>query len=391
MAITNSAAVFLDAAGNDSYSTTEESFSPGGARPARGFGNLALFVDGEGRDSYSGPLGRDSTVWSRSIYGMGYDAPLDVERPREAAIEITLAPEDTQRTIEEIFDDAALWEVTDNREKVRRARMALIALGTRAVAWVAENKLDTRSGLERRAIIELFEEYPDSSLPHLKSAFENGNKDTRKNVLVLFGKLKPTSVTELLLDKLHDNEFTTLRPSILSVLGDIGDTTAAPMIVHFATSKIERERIASVRALGNLKHPPAYDAIFERLSDEPFTVRSAAAFAIAAQDEQVLPAIESRVEMREIESLEGMMLAVGMLAHRWSADEGLQKSVRKLMPIVRRYLEHPSPRVLGAAIVAASEVMNEKSFRKVQKRFSKSDEPVVRARLSQAALKYQSQ
>ncbi len=46
-------------------------------------------------------------------------------------------------------------KVTDNREKVRRGRKGLIANGMDAVRWVAENKLNTASGLERRVLVSL--------------------------------------------------------------------------------------------------------------------------------------------------------------------------------------------------------------------------------------------
>ncbi|MBU1919582.1 hypothetical protein KKG66_01960 [bacterium] len=388
VAITNSAAVFLDARGNDTYTTTEP-LGQGGVRGARGFGNLALFVDGEGKDSYNGPLGADSSVWSRSAYGIAVDVPLDIVTEREAPVEVTLAPEDTQRTVEEIFNDAALWEVTDNREKVRRGRLALIAKGMDAVRWVAENKLNTTSGLERRAIIELYKEYPDSAKPFLIDALEQGNYDTRRNVLALFGELKSSGVTDLLQDKLHKTGFERLRPAILSTLGDIGDTLAAPMIVHYTTSDIERERLAAVNALGDLHYSPAYPAILDGLKDKLFTVRSAAIYAIAKQRKDIMPEIETRFLSRDIDELEGLMLAVAMLADSWSSDDKTKKDVKSLEPLVRRFLEHPDARVKGAAIVAASSVLSEKNYNKIAKRFAQSEDLVIRARLSQANMKYQ--
>jgi hypothetical protein len=389
VAITNSAAIFLDARGNDTYTTTETELGQGGVREARGFGNLALFVDGEGHDNYTGLQGADSTVWSRSAYGIALDVPLDLVTPREAPVEVTLAPEDTQRTVEQIFHDAALWEVTDNREKVRRGRLALIAKGMEAVHWVAANKLGTTSGLERRAIIELYKEYPDSAKPLLLEALDSGSYDTRRNVLALFAEMKTAGITELLLDKLHRPGFENLRPALLSTLGDIGDTLAAPMIVHYTTSEVERERIAALNALGNLHYPPAYDAILDALQDELYTVRSAAIYAVSGQKSDIIPALEARFESRETTELEGLMLSVAVLADRWSADEKAKKSIKRLEPLVRRFLEHPNPRVKGAAIVAAASVLPEKSFRKIANKYSESNDLVIRARLSQANTKFQ--
>jgi hypothetical protein len=388
VAITNSVAVFLDARGNDTYSTTESKHGQGGVRPARGFGNLALFVDGEGRDTYTGPMGADSSMWSRSVYGIAYDVPLDIETPREAPVEVEMMPEDTQRSIEDIFTDASMWEVTDNRETVRRARKALIAIGADAVRWVADEKLNTTSGLERRAITELFKAHPDSAKPLLINALNSGGYDTRRNVIYLFGKLKSSGVTDLLAQKLHAEEFARLRPSILSALGDIGDTTAAAMIAHFTTSNVERERIAAVNSLGDLHYPLSYEAMLDGLRDSLFTVRSAAVYAIASQKKDILPLLQEKFDSRDVDELEGLMLATAMLAARWNEDEEQQKDVKQLVSLVRRFLEHPAPRVKGAAIVAASEVLPEKSYRKIAAKFSKSRNLVVRARLSQANMKY---
>ncbi|MBU1984307.1 hypothetical protein KJ815_07850, partial [bacterium] len=170
VAITNSAALMLDESGNDTYSTTELELGQGGVREAREFGNLGVFVDAEGHDTYNVPDHQDSSVWRAGLYGIGFDAPRISERPREIPVEVELVPADTLQTVEELFRDASLWEVTDNRERVRRARLALVAKGPAAVRWVGENKLNTNDGLERRAIVELCQAYPDAAAPYLFAA-----------------------------------------------------------------------------------------------------------------------------------------------------------------------------------------------------------------------------
>ncbi|MBU1935952.1 hypothetical protein KKG05_01005, partial [bacterium] len=186
VALTNSVAILLDGEGNDSYSTTEAAYGQGGVRPARGFGNVGLFVDMEGLDHYPDIARLDSAVWFESYWGIGVDVPFDSVTPDEKPVDIELVSADTLPSVEKIFKTAALWEVTENRERVRRARKALIAKGEPAVKWVAENKMETKSGLEIRAIEELFKVLPDVATPYLAQALQDTELQKQKNAAFLF-------------------------------------------------------------------------------------------------------------------------------------------------------------------------------------------------------------
>ena len=87
---------------------------------------------------------------------------MHLEIPGGIVPEVVLTAEDSLRSVEELFETASLWEVGSAREKVRRARTALKARGLEAVDYVVAEKLETRSGLEYRAIEELAKAYPDS-------------------------------------------------------------------------------------------------------------------------------------------------------------------------------------------------------------------------------------
>lgn len=382
MAITNSASIFLDIAGNDFYGTTENSYSQGGTRPARDFGNLALFMDLEGRDVYSGTLPKDSSLWLFPLYGIGCDVSYDSLKPREAPVEVTLEPADTLRSIEDLFTDASLWEVTDNRERVRRARLALTAKGIPAVRWVGENKLNTLSGLERRTIEELFKAYPDSAAVYLYRALDSGDYYGRRNAVAVFKQLKYKPAARALIDKLSQSDYRKLRPGILSALGDIGDTTALSWLIAYSISDQERERIAATVSLGKMAEPDGYDAVFDRLDDTLYTVRSAAAMAIGSLDERFLPRLKS-AELRSVDKLESLLLGVSLLAERWKKDDQLSRYLGELTPVVRKYLEHPLPRVKGAALVAAVPLLEEKMLSKYIQKIEKADDPVLQARIRQ--------
>ncbi len=253
-----------------------------------------------------------------------------------------------------------------------------------AVQWVGQNKMGTMESLERRAISELFKKFPDDAAPYLDSALNCTDRWTRRNAIALYGEMKYKPGTALLSTKLSDESYSTLFAGILSTLGDIEDTSSTPSIIPFASSSRERERIAAVTALGKLKDPRGYDAIFGAIMDSVYSVRSAAIYSIAAQEKRVLLRLEQEFSLREIERLEGLLIACGALAERWNADEKLRGDVKLLAPTVKRYLEHPDPRVQGAAIVATARVMDQKAYKKMESRFSKSESPIIRARWLEA-------
>ena len=384
MAINNSAAIFCDEAGNDHYNVTETDLGEGGVNVSRGFGSIAVFADAEGRDYYRGSQMGDSLFWVRSFYAMGYDAPLDSIRPREVAAEVELHAEDTLRAIEDLFHDAALWEVTDNREKVKRARLALAAKGVPAVNWVGQNKMASIESLERRAMVELFKEYPDSAAPYLFSALDASNRAMRRNAIAIFGEMKYRGAAAPLMSKVKDASYDHVRPAILSVLGDLKDPVALPMLEEYGRSSIERERISSVSSLGKLGDERGYDAIFTALSDGAYTVRSAAATAIAAQGVEIIPYLNTELQSRDPEYLTSILLAMGPLAQRWQAVDTLKVRVKDIATITRKYLEHPNPDVQGAALVAAAAAMEKAAFDKAALQLSHSTNPLLQARWRQA-------
>ncbi|MCC6477000.1 HEAT repeat domain-containing protein [bacterium] len=384
MAITNSAAIFLDDAGNDLYSVSEPSVSHGGARPAREFGNLALFVDSEGHDVYTGTQGRDSALWTNDLFGYAIDVAYDSTRPREAAVEVALVPEDTTRPIEDLFKDASLWEVTDNREKVRRARLALKAIGSRAVKWVGENKLATNESLERRAVSELFKEFPDSAAPYIERALNQTHPEARRTAITLYSDLKYAPSAPLLMQKLSDPSYEILYPSILRALGDVGAQSAMETLSDFSAKGNERQRISAVVSLGKLKSPNGYAPLFHALQDSLYTVRSAAILALAEQPGSVVKELQARGRERDTRYLESLLLVTPLLGAKLKSKPEEKNSVKALAAFLKMYLEHPAPNVQGAALLGAAATMDDKSFDKLKSKYESTKDPILSARWRQA-------
>jgi hypothetical protein len=387
MAINNSAALFYDAAGNDVYNTIEPDLGQGGVREGRGFGNLGLFVDAEGRDVYSDSGKRDSTLWFSGVYGLGQDVPHRVLSPREITPPDTLVPSDTLRSVEDLFKDASKWEVTDNRALVRRARQALKAKGLTAVRWVAANKLGTLESLEQRAIVELFKAYPDTAGPYLVAALDSPDRPTRRNVTTIVGEMKWKPAVQPLIAKLRVPDYQHLHRLLLNALGDIGDSTATKTLVEFAASPVERERITAVVSLGKIGDPRGFDTMLDRLSDSLYTVRSAAVYAVAAQNVAILPDLRDELTTDDSHRLHDLLLAASELGKRWSANEDLKKNSGRLASVIRKFVDHPDQQVGASALVACSQVMSMRDLEKLKKPFENSADPVVKADLRQVERK----
>ncbi|MFH1144186.1 MAG: HEAT repeat domain-containing protein [Candidatus Eisenbacteria bacterium] len=280
MSITNSVAVFVDGQGDDTYAT--RGAGQAALTWARGFAGAALFLDLEGRDTYPRDrAGGDGAVWSGDLHAIGIDLDRDLVLPGEVVPEIHLTREDSSRAIPELFETASLWEVGSAREKVRRARQALVARGGEAIDYACAEKLGTREGLEFRTLSELGKAHPDSFAECILARLRDENVQVRRNGIALLGELawRPArGPLTGMLGRAEDEEHWT---RVIQSLGMIGDRAAAPDIRPFLEDREERRRIASVVALAALRDTFALPAMVACLNDSCLTVRAAAAAAIA--------------------------------------------------------------------------------------------------------------
>jgi hypothetical protein len=69
----NGIGILADISGNDSYVVRSDQNTQGFGQVRRDYGSIGVFLDLQGKDSYSGSIGRDSTWWSDSNWGIGID------------------------------------------------------------------------------------------------------------------------------------------------------------------------------------------------------------------------------------------------------------------------------------------------------------------------------
>ena len=278
VALTNSFALFIDKLGDDMYSTWEN-YSFGSVRWARGFAGCGIFMDLEGKDRYSRNSQADNgKLWTFNDWGIGIDLERDIiASAKEEPIEdIILTAEDSLKTVEELFDEASLWAVGSNRQKVARAVEAFKAKGMEAVTFICENKLHTDTSLELRLIDTITDTYPDSIAPLLLQKITDENERVQKNSIRLLGITKYDKAVLPLLEMLSRKIYYDLRRSIIGALGKIGDKTATSKIIKFIDDEDELCRLTVVGAISSLKDESAIPTLISALDDEIFTVRSAA-------------------------------------------------------------------------------------------------------------------
>lgn len=275
ISIANSTAIFIDGQGNDFYGTPRG--GQGRVHWSRGFCGTGIFLDLEGEDVYpANAPGGDGEVWGQQTFGIGIDLPRTVDLPEEVLPEIELTAEDSLRTVEELFETAALWEVGNARLKVRRARLALKTKGMAAVEYIVAEKLGTRSGLEYRAIRDLAGAYPDSFAARILPLLESEDEQVQRIVIGLLGDLKRTEAREPMEKMLHQKRHRKQWTRLIGTLGDLGEIESAPSIRPFLDDEKQSRRITAINALGALRDTAAVPELIARLRDPMFTVRAAA-------------------------------------------------------------------------------------------------------------------
>ncbi len=354
--LTNSVGVFIDSEGNDSYSTTEKETGQGSANWARGFGGAGVFLDLGGEDTYPEPSpGEDRTYWSQRTYGAGIDLK-GIEKPEKEEEEV--AEEDTTgRSVEEVFEEASLWEVREYRARVRRARKELIELGMEAVDYVCREKMATESGLELRAIQELAEAVPDSILPCLLETLRDERMTARANAIWLLGKIKAEEAVDSLLLAL---KYKGNKPRwTISAVGEIGEQRVVPEILPCLKDGDETTRVTAASALAKLKDPRAIPNLIDALGDNYFTVRSAAERAIVETGDTTVARLLAALKgERERVAFPHIIRALGSVVAAADTLEAREKRIlarRALIP----FLDDEDPTLRAFAVEALGKIGGE--------------------------------
>ncbi len=373
--LTNSVGIFLDCEGNDIYASSEK-LGQGSANRVRGFGGLGAFVDIGGRDTYAKSRGGvDETIWTDGEFGVGIDVESGKEpEKKEFAQRDTL---DADASVERIFEVASLWEVAENKSRVGDAREKLKRRKMDAIKYVIENKMDTKSGLELRAIEELAKAYPDSINPLLIELLADSSREKRGNAVWVLGKIKAKNSVNSLMEKIKERNNWRLRNTIVSALGEIGEDRASKAIIPFLYDKKERLRITSARSLGKLKSKDAIEPLISLLKDTFFTVRLASENSIVAiGDSALIPLLNQLGANNENKMTFHIISALGRIAGE--QDSVTQRSLRlSVKKAILPFLDDKEKSLRSQAVKALSLLNDEDTDELLEDKKNYETDPFV--------------
>ncbi len=280
MSITNSVGIFIDGLGDDTYATP--GVGQGTLTWNRGFCGPGIFLDLEGSDTHTGTFAKDGAVWSSDLYALGIDLDRDVVMPTEVIPPPVLTAADSARTVEELWETSCIWEVGSAREKVARARAALLTKGMPAVRYALQKGLDSQDGLVYRNLLAVGQSRPDSFAALIRPRLADRDVWVQRNVISLLGDMKRKEARPDLEAMLRDPKQEKQFNRVIQALGNIGDRAARPALRPFLGDAKERRRIAAIVALQALRDTMSVPVLATMLDDPELTVRSAASAALVS-------------------------------------------------------------------------------------------------------------
>jgi hypothetical protein len=275
LALTNSACIFADLAGDDVYAAAGG--GQGEAPWRRGFGGAAVFMDLADQDLFLGP-GGDGGLWRLPSYGVGVDAPR--ESPPDSLADDPVG-DPASLELDSLFEVASEWAVAENRRRVLAHRKELGHRGPEAVCYILRQRLDAWDGLELRAMEAALEENPGLAVPALaESLLASGRARVRGNCAWLLGRIGEASGRPALEEALDDSLSVGLRAAVVQALGRIGEPSSMAAVLPLASDSSSRVRTRVAVALGAMGDSAAIPVLRELAEDPQLDVRSAAEHAL---------------------------------------------------------------------------------------------------------------
>lgn len=270
LGLTNSVGLFVDKSGNDRY----ERINPqnyGGANFTRSAGGIGLFLDAGGTDSYPDSLKANNSIWQSGTYGVGRDAEINqVAKTTVEELAETAALPDSTDSIETIFAAASEWEVGSAVQRVRTARGILLSRAEEAIPYVLENKLNTTSGLEYRALEALAAD-SEEFISELYKVIDLPDSLAAKNALALISGVGDSLLVEPVELLMRQKKY---ESTCISVLSGVHTERSVELLRDYIFHPSERFRYIAARSLKQIKHPSARAALELMRGDCSFLVQS---------------------------------------------------------------------------------------------------------------------
>jgi len=293
-----------------------------------------------------------------------------------------------QERIEKLFEDASLWQVGENVEKVKKARKELVKIGFPALKYVLENKLKTDKTLEIRAIKYIVKEMKRESKPFLHDALEDENDTVRANAIYLIGEIADTEALGGLFRHLREEKSYKMKARIISALGKIKDTTAVDTIIPYLKNPYERIRISAADALGKLKDRRAETPLLSALKDTFFTVRYTAGKSLSLLSPHPVDTLISLLKKSRSENntflLCHLIRILGDIGDSLQRRDSLDFTLGKIRRTLARFLSDSSWAVRAFTVEALRRFPTEGILLKFKLLLNEEEHPLVRNRLKVA-------
>lgn len=270
LGLSNSVGIFVDKMGDDRYERNETQNYGSGAF-SRSTGSIGLFLDEGGKDSYPDSTRTNNNTWKKGSYGIGRDVELNAPAPApspEVAGDDPLVAEDAP--IAEVFAAASEWEVGSAIQRVREARKVLISRREESQSYILQNKLNSKSGLEYRALQAFLKDNDNFKLALYDHVYDADSLKAKMS-LSLISETGDSLLIIPIRKYLAENKYIT---ACLSLLGSINSEESISILSQYAFHSSERYRYIVARSLRQIATPAAYSALDSMKEDDSFLVQA---------------------------------------------------------------------------------------------------------------------
>jgi len=270
LGISNSLAIFVDKSGDDRYERNEpQNYGNGGF--SRSTGSIGLYLDAGGKDIYPNGLAANDSTWVKGTYGIGRDKELNIIATDEVAEDVEQLPAPAEDApIDEIFAAASEWEVGSAVSRVRAAREIMIKRAEEMQPYILENKLDSDSGLEYRAL-EAFcaanQSFQDALLNYVTAA----DSLKAKNAIALLAGQQDTRLVPYLEELLEQEKY---LATCISSLGNLESEAGLQVLMRYKDLENERLRFLVARSIVAYESDAAKAALSSFEGDPSFLIQA---------------------------------------------------------------------------------------------------------------------
>ncbi len=270
LGLSNSLAIFVDKSGDDRYERIEAQNYGNGAF-SRSTGSIGLYLDAGGKDLYPQGLAANDSTWVKGTYGIGRDKELNIIASDEVAEDVEQLPAPAEDApIAEIFAAAAEWEVGSAVSRVKAAREIMNKRAEEMQPYILENKLDSDSGLEYRAL-EAFCAANQSFQDALMNYVTGADSLQAKNAIALLAGRQDTRLVPYLEELLSQEKY---LATCISSLGNLESEAGLQVLMRYKDLENERLRFLVARSVAAYKSEAAKAALSSFEEDPSFLIQA---------------------------------------------------------------------------------------------------------------------